>query len=181
MITPEPKYFVMKKAIGGTRIRVVRAAMIGRRAPWFAMSFYSWNTCNWLWERYTPSIEPIPMTKIAEILVPSRPSYSLPVSHSIVTLDVSIVAVFWIVLWDPSRFLFQDLLLVLGSDWLTRCVPPCRVPVGVRWFLLRTQEVEERLSIYLYLPWWCAIPGAPEFLQWLWFDEESKEREYSVR
>jgi hypothetical protein len=33
MITPDPKYFVMKKASGGTRMRFVRAAAIGRRAP----------------------------------------------------------------------------------------------------------------------------------------------------
>jgi hypothetical protein len=33
MITPEPKYFVMKNASGGTRMRFVRAAAIGRRAP----------------------------------------------------------------------------------------------------------------------------------------------------
>ena len=33
MITPEPKYFVMKKAKGGTRMRLVRAAIIGNKAP----------------------------------------------------------------------------------------------------------------------------------------------------
>ena len=33
MMTPDPKYFVMKKAKGGTRMRFVRAAMIGSRAP----------------------------------------------------------------------------------------------------------------------------------------------------
>ena len=33
MITPDPKYFVMKKAKGGTCILLVRAAAMGRRAP----------------------------------------------------------------------------------------------------------------------------------------------------
>ena len=33
MITPDPKYLVMKNASGGTRIRFVRAAAMGRRAP----------------------------------------------------------------------------------------------------------------------------------------------------
>jgi hypothetical protein len=33
MMTPEPKYFVMKNAKGGTLIRLVRAAIIGSRAP----------------------------------------------------------------------------------------------------------------------------------------------------
>lgn len=33
MITPEPKYFVIKKARGGTRMRFVRAAIMGNRAP----------------------------------------------------------------------------------------------------------------------------------------------------
>jgi len=33
MITPDPKYFVMKKANGGTRIRFVLAAAIGKSAP----------------------------------------------------------------------------------------------------------------------------------------------------
>jgi hypothetical protein len=33
MITPDPKYFVMKKASGGTRMRFVRAAAMGRRTP----------------------------------------------------------------------------------------------------------------------------------------------------
>lgn len=33
IITPDPKYFVMKKASGGTRILFVRAAAIGSRTP----------------------------------------------------------------------------------------------------------------------------------------------------
>ena len=33
MMTPEPKYLVMKKAKGGTLILFVRAAAIGSRAP----------------------------------------------------------------------------------------------------------------------------------------------------
>lgn len=33
MITPEPKYFVMKKANGGSRMRLIRAAIIGNKAP----------------------------------------------------------------------------------------------------------------------------------------------------
>lgn len=33
MMTPEPKYLVMKKAKGGTLILFVRAAAMGNRAP----------------------------------------------------------------------------------------------------------------------------------------------------
>ncbi len=33
IITPDPKYLVMKNAKGGTRIRLVRAAKIGSRTP----------------------------------------------------------------------------------------------------------------------------------------------------
>jgi hypothetical protein len=33
MITPEPKYLVMKNAKGGTRMRFVRAAAMGRITP----------------------------------------------------------------------------------------------------------------------------------------------------
>jgi hypothetical protein len=35
IMTPDPKYLVMKKAKGGTRMRVVLAAIIGSRAPAF--------------------------------------------------------------------------------------------------------------------------------------------------
>jgi hypothetical protein len=33
MITPDPKYFVIKKANGGTLMRFVRAAAMGSNAP----------------------------------------------------------------------------------------------------------------------------------------------------
>jgi len=33
IMTPDPKYFVMKNASGGTRMRFVRAAAIGSRTP----------------------------------------------------------------------------------------------------------------------------------------------------
>src|SRR5271163_4272887 len=33
IITPDPKYFAMKNASGGTRMRFVRAAIIGSKAP----------------------------------------------------------------------------------------------------------------------------------------------------
>jgi len=33
MITPDPKYFVMKNANGGTLMRFVRAAAMGSNAP----------------------------------------------------------------------------------------------------------------------------------------------------
>jgi len=53
IITPEPKYFVMKKANGGTFMRFVLAAAIGSNAP---------------------NIDPIPITNIEDILTPIRPS-----------------------------------------------------------------------------------------------------------
>jgi len=79
IITPDPKYFVMKKAKGGTRMRFVRAAAIGSKAPIFELAL--------LWAAITrllclPSIDPRPMTKIEDIRRPKRPSYSFPPPHS---------------------------------------------------------------------------------------------------
>lgn len=59
MMTPEPKYFAMKKAVLGTCMRLDLASTMGTTAP----------------RRL-----PIKMTKMELMRRPRRPSYSLPVS-----------------------------------------------------------------------------------------------------
>lgn len=59
-ITPEPKYFAMKKAHDGTPTPRCRAA----------------NTGN-----HVPKNDPTRITKMDDIRKPKRPSNSLPVSH----------------------------------------------------------------------------------------------------
>lgn len=60
MMTPEPKYFAMKKAVLGTCIRLDLASTMGTTAP----------------RRL-----PIRITKMELMRRPRRPSYSLPVSE----------------------------------------------------------------------------------------------------
>lgn len=59
MMTPEPKYFAMKKAVLGTCMRLDLASTMGTTAP-----------------RRLPTR----MTKMELMRRPRRPSYSLPVS-----------------------------------------------------------------------------------------------------
>lgn len=68
MMTPEPKYLMMKKKIWGTRTRDCFLKKRGIRQP---------------------MNEPKKMTKIADMRKPMRPSYSLPASQSIVTVNAS--------------------------------------------------------------------------------------------
>ncbi|XMA15735.1 hypothetical protein WAI453_008526 [Rhynchosporium graminicola] len=58
-MTPEPKYFAMKKATGGTCMRF--------DLPYNRESI--------------PSIDPNPITKMEETRIPKRPSYSFPLSQ----------------------------------------------------------------------------------------------------
>lgn len=87
IITPEPKYFVMKKATGGTCMRFVRAAAIGSRAP--GRLYQRMNFSKLCAEvQHIPSIDPTPITKTEDTRRPSRPSYPFPSSHETVTFDM---------------------------------------------------------------------------------------------
>jgi hypothetical protein len=72
MITPLPKCLVMKKASFGTRIRLVRAAATGNNAPGEGLD----HGRGKIIDKYhdIPSIDPSPITKIAEMRSPIRPS-----------------------------------------------------------------------------------------------------------
>jgi hypothetical protein len=73
IMTPDPKYFVMKNASGGTRIRFVRAAAIGSRTPARRLAVIL-DVENALHFEHIPHIEPNPMTKTEDIRSPNRPS-----------------------------------------------------------------------------------------------------------
>ena len=85
--TPEPKYLAMKKAQAGTPMPFRLAAKTGN---------------------HVPKKLPTRMTKMEEILVPMRPSYSLPGSH------VDMIAAF------RSRVSRVSVL------WYRKCPKSCR-------------------------------------------------------
>lgn len=74
MMTPEPKYFAMKKAVLGTRIRLDLASAMGTTAP----------------RRL-----PMRMTKMELMRRPKPPLYSLPESTGAEGQHVSATFVWW--------------------------------------------------------------------------------------
>jgi len=80
-MTPEPKYFVIKNAKGGTLIFFVLAAAMGNRAPVYRNQQ---QPPNWRLQDDEPNIDPKPITNIEDILTPILPSYPLPSSQSTV-------------------------------------------------------------------------------------------------
>lgn len=74
MMTPEPKYFAMKKAVLGTRMRLDLASAMGTTAP----------------KRL-----PMRMTKMELMRRPRPPLYSLPESTYAEGQHVSVTFVWW--------------------------------------------------------------------------------------
>lgn len=104
-MTPDPKYLVMKNAVGGTRIFLDRAAIIGSKAPAFKYQPMQLGDMVGIAESHIPNMEPNPITKIDDIRTPSLPSYSFPLPHVTVAIgsvtDVAAdMAVGVAMIWD---------------------------------------------------------------------------------
>jgi hypothetical protein len=115
IITPDPKYLAMKNVSFGTCIFLVLASHIGSRAP----SQTLLGECVVMEKQMQidnlPNIEPAPMTKMAEIRIPSRPSYPLGALQSIVMVlgdgNVSAMIVNYVKMTGPSQ------TRCLASSW----------------------------------------------------------------
>jgi hypothetical protein len=114
-MTPDPKYLAMKNVSFGTCIFLVLASHIGSRAP----SQTLLGECVVMEKQMQidnlPNIEPAPMTKMAEIRIPSRPSYPLGALQSIVMVlgdgNVSAMIVNYVKMTGPSQ------TRCLASSW----------------------------------------------------------------
>ena len=76
IITPEPKYFAIKKVSLGTCMRFVLARTTGNSAPCicqYVLNMYVW--------RSIPKNDPNPITNMDDILSPNRPSYPFGPPH----------------------------------------------------------------------------------------------------
>jgi hypothetical protein len=80
IMTPEPKYFAMKKTHDGMPSLGFLFATIGKRAPATVIKM-SYKTRMQDEEESIPKDEVTSTTKIADIRTPKRPLYSLSVEH----------------------------------------------------------------------------------------------------